>query len=132
MFSRAINFLYLLNQIRFNSWSSIMYESIMRIPIGHDQNKPILFLMKLVHFFFFCNGRLLLSSISQYYELCFSSPFFFYNGRFLFSLVSQYHELRFFPLFFLNFIQSFRRDAWIKCVWLDFTDFCRLALILGT
>ena len=51
MFSRVINFLYLLNQIRFNSWSLILYESITRVPVGHDQNKPILFLMKLVHFF---------------------------------------------------------------------------------
>ena len=132
MFSRVINFLYLLNQIRFNSWSSILYESITRVPVGHDQNKPILFLMKLVLFFFFF-------VMADYYFLQYLNtmnfvfpPLFFYNGRLLFSLVSQHYELRFFPFVFLNSTQSFRRDAWIKCVWLDFTNFCRLALILGT
>ena len=121
MFSGVIDFLYLVNQIWFNSWSSILFwlfiiilywkggnciiikkrsmKSITRVPVGHDQNKPIPFLMKLVHFF--CNGKLLLSLVSQYYELCFSSPFFINNGRLLFSLVSQYYELWFFPIFFL-------------------------------
>ena len=85
MFSRAINFLYLLNQIRFNSWSSIMYESIMRIPIGHDQNKPILFLMKLVHFFFFV--------MADYYFLQYLNTMNFVFPPFFFFIMAEFYFL---------------------------------------
>ena len=84
MFSRAINFLYLLNQIRFNSWSSIMYESITRIPIGHDQNKPILFLMKLVHFFFV---------MADYYFLQYLNTMNFVFPPFFFFIMAEFYFL---------------------------------------